>query len=120
MGIYRGLPNLVHPDNYFHPGYKNCQSRIIHNSRRRVTIAAESLDGKWKCTRDIYPTHATLRVNQTDGRPYWLRYEGTPGGTFSEKDDYYFLADGQKHGCGEPRSKGLCRLPSGFASAIKT
>ena len=101
-GMYRGLPNLVHPDNYFHPGYKNCRSEVVLNSRRRVTIASASLDGKWKCTWDIRPTHATLTVTHTGGRPYWLLYEGTPGGEFSESDDYYFLADGRQHPCSEP------------------
>ncbi len=111
QGMYRGLPNLVHPDNYFHPGYKNCRSEVTLDSRRRVTIVTASLDGKWRCTWDIYPTHATLTVTQTDGRPYWLLYEGTPGGTFNENEDYYFLADGAKHPCSEPMEQRALPAP---------
>ena len=99
-GMYRGIPNLVFPGDLFHPGHKNCHSEIVHNTDERVSIKSTTHDNKWSCTWDIYPTRATLTVTQADSN-YWFLYEGTPGGDFSETDDYYVTSDGQRHACSE-------------------
>ena len=92
-GKYRGIPNLAHPENHFHPGGDGCRSRILNAGPLKITIASESVDGKWACRWEIYPTHARLTVLKVD-HPYWFLYEGTPGGALDEAGDYCMTSDG--------------------------
>ena len=94
-GVYRGIPNLAHPENHFHPGGKGCRSRIVNDGPLKVTIASESLDGKWACRWEIYPTHARLTALKVD-HAYWFLYEGTPGGALDEAGDYCVTSDGRR------------------------
>ena len=100
QGMYRGIPNLVFPGDIFHPGHRHCQSEITQHTDQQVSIRSTSKDGKWGCEWDIYPTYATLTVTQADSN-YWFLYEGTPGGSFSEEDDYFVTSDGQRHAASE-------------------
>ena len=100
QGMYRGIPNLVFPGDIFHPGHKHCRSEIIQNTKQLVSIRSTSNDNAWSCVWDIYPTHATLTVTQADSN-YWFLYEGTPGGSFSEEDDYFVTSDGKRHAASE-------------------
>ena len=100
QGMYRGIPNLVFPGAIFHPGHKNCHSEIIRHTDQQVSIQSTSNDEQWSCTWDIYATYATLTVTQADSN-YWFLYEGTPGGSFSEVDDYFVTSDGQRHAASE-------------------
>lgn len=108
-GMYRGIPNLVFPGDIFHPGYQHCRSEITKNTDQQVSIQSTSNDNEWSCTWDIYPTYATLTVTQADSN-YWFLYEGTPGGSFSEEDDYYVTSDGKRRACSEPLKEQV--LPS--------
>ncbi len=92
-GKYRGIPNLAHPENHFHPGGTSCKSEIISSGPLKVKIASESNDGEWACTWEIYPFFARLTVLKV-GHPYWLLYEGTPGGKLDEESDYCVRSDG--------------------------
>lgn len=92
-GKYRGIPNLAYPENHFHPGGTGCKSEIISPGPLKVKIASESLDGKWACTWEIFPTFARLTVHKVD-HPYWFLYEGTPGGKLDEAGDYCVRSDG--------------------------
>jgi len=94
-GKYRGIPNLAHPENHFHPGGTGCQSRIVSNGPLKIKIASESLDGKWACTWEIFPAYALLTVLKVD-HPYWFLYEGTPGGKLDEPGDYCVQSDGTR------------------------
>lgn len=94
-GRYRGIPNLAYPENHFHPGGTGCTSRVISSGPLKLTIAAESRDGEWACTWDIYPTCARLTVLKV-GHPYWFLYEGTPGGQLDEAGDYCVRSDGAR------------------------
>jgi hypothetical protein len=94
-GKYRGIPNLVYPEGYFHPGNKGCRSRIIQEGPVKVTILSESIDGLWTCTWDITPAYATLTVLQAP-KAYWFLYEGTPGGVLNEKGDYIVRSSGER------------------------
>jgi hypothetical protein len=85
-GEYRGIPNLVHPEGYFHPGGEKCVSKLVANGPLKATIYSESLDGKWACKWDTFPTYARLTVLKA-GHEYWFLYEGTPGGKLEEKKD---------------------------------
>jgi hypothetical protein len=92
-GKFRGIPNLVHPEGYFHPGGIGCTSRIVSAGFLKVEVASESNDGKWACTWSIFPQYARLTVLKID-RPYWFLYEGTPGGILDELGDYCVRSNG--------------------------
>jgi len=94
-GEYRGIPNLVHPEGYFHPGGTGCVSRIVSAGPLRVRIASESNDGEWACTWDVYPHYAVMTVLRV-GHPYWFLYEGTPGGELDEAGDYVVRSTGER------------------------
>jgi len=94
-GKYRGLPNMVHPEGYFHPGNDQCTSRLLAAGPVKATIMSESKDGKWACQWDIFPFHARLTVLKAD-HPYWFLYEGTPGGKLDEESDYCVRSNGTK------------------------
>lgn len=94
-GNYRGIPNLVHPESYFHPGRESCSSEVVNAGPLRVTIRSRSNDDRWKCEWRIEPDCARLTVLRA-ARPYWLLYEGTPGGCLDEQGDYLLLSDGRR------------------------
>jgi hypothetical protein len=98
-GRYRGIPNLVHPEGYFHPTDKGCASRIVSAGPRKVTIASTSEDGAWACKWDLYPSYATLTVTKAP-RAYWFLYEGTPGGTLDETHGYILRSNGVRTSLG--------------------
>ncbi|MCY3834513.1 MAG: hypothetical protein OXG85_15985 [Chloroflexi bacterium] len=99
-GAYRGIPNLAHPENYFHPGGTGCRSRILNAGPLKITIASESVDGQWACRWEVYPTQARLTVLKV-GHPYWFLYEGTPGGALDEAGDYCVTSDGRRRALSE-------------------
>jgi len=99
-GAYRGIPNLAHPENHFHPGGDGCRSRILNAGPLKVTIASESKNGKWACRWEVFPTHARLTVLKVD-HPYWFLYEGTPGGALDEQGDYCVISDGSRRALSE-------------------
>ena len=92
-GEYRGIPNLVHPEGFFHPGSANCTSRIETNATGCVAIHSECDNGQWACRWDISPVSATLTV-LTVPKNYWFLYEGTPGGQLDEDSDWVMRSDG--------------------------
>ena len=94
-GEYRGIPNLVHPEGHFHPGSTTATSRLVAGGPLRARIEAETNDGAWACTWDLYPTHATMTLRRTAG-PYWFLYEGTPGGALDEQTDFLVRSDGER------------------------
>jgi hypothetical protein len=99
-GRYRGLPNLVHPQGYFHPGRTGCTSEVAAQGPLKLTINSRSLDDQWVCTWAIYPHHARLSVHRADG-PYWFCYAGTPGGAFDQASGFTVRAAGERAGLGE-------------------
>ena len=94
-GKYRGIPNLVYPEGYFHPGNTGCHSRILHEGPVKVAILSTSTDGEWMCRWDITPRYATLTVLKAP-QPYWFLYEGTPGGALDEEGDYIVRSTGER------------------------
>ena len=94
-GNFRGIPNLVHPESYFHPGRTGCSSEILAAGPLRVTIRSRSQDDAWACEWSIDPDCARLTVLKA-ARPYWLLYEGTPGGILDEQGDFMWLSDGRR------------------------
>ncbi len=98
-GMYRGVPNLVHPGDKFHPGYTHCTSSLISNTSDMVLIRAKTKDDKWEVQWEFYSTHATMTVLKSDGL-YWFLYEGTPNGSYSTSSNYWMISDGTKSSCG--------------------
>jgi hypothetical protein len=94
-GKYRGIPNLAHPENYFHPGGIGCSSELVASGPLKAKIISKSNDEKWACTWEIFPAYARLTVLKVD-HPYWLLYEGTPGGQLEETADYCVFSDGTR------------------------
>ncbi len=94
-GMFRGIPNSVHPEDVFHPGRETVKSRIASQEPLKVTILSESKDEKWSCMWEIYPDHATMTMLKMD-HPYWFLYEGTPYGKLDINTGYFALADGRK------------------------
>jgi hypothetical protein len=95
-GIYRGIPNMVHPDNIFHPGHKNCTSSVSHSGPLKVTIHTISNNGLWECTWEIYPHYARMTLLKKADKNYWFLYEGTPGGKLDLDTDYSVRSDGTR------------------------
>ncbi len=86
-GAYRGIPNLVHPAGYFHPGGDGCDSRVVDASDARVVIESTAAGGRWAVRWAIEPLWARMTVLAAP-EPYWFLYEGTPGGKLDEAGDF--------------------------------
>ena len=92
-GEYRGVPNLVYPDGYFHPGETGHVTTVDVDGPLRVSFTTISPDSAWVMSWDIYPTHAQATVETAD-RGYWFLYEGTPGGTVDVGSDFWADSSG--------------------------
>ncbi|MBA7668949.1 hypothetical protein ES703_77069 [subsurface metagenome] len=93
-GIYRGIPNMVHPDNIFHPGHKNCSSSILHTGPLKVTIRTVSNNGLWECIWEVYPYYARMTLLKKADKNCWFLYEGTPGGRLDLSTDFSVRSNG--------------------------
>ena len=91
-GKYRGIPNMGHPEGYCHPGSTKSHSRLVNRGPLMVSIESQSEDGQWATRWDIFPRHARLTVIKAS-HPYWLLYEGTPGGRLDLESDFCVRAD---------------------------
>lgn len=99
-GTYRGIPNMVYPDGFFHPGETHATSTLLSSGPVKATIESISNNNAWKVRWDIFPTYAFMTVLQKpQNQPYWFLYEGTPGGSI-DSNDFYFLPDGQQKAIG--------------------
>ncbi|MCW5962760.1 MAG: hypothetical protein KIT83_01875 [Bryobacterales bacterium] len=104
-GEYRGIPNIALVD--FHPGRPQGKKpgRVLYEGPLRVRLRAETEDGKWAKDWDIFPTHARMTLFRKGTEPYWILYEGTPGGEFTE-DDYFVDSSGRRYDSRDyPRTK---------------
>ena len=94
-GGYRGIPNVAPAG--FHPGEgeNNLVSQIISQGPIKLKILSETKDQKWGCTWEIYPYYATMTLFKKGEEPYWILYEGTPGGEFN-LTDYWVNSAGKQ------------------------
>lgn len=85
-GEYRGIPNIAPPN--FHPGRPAGKKpgRILYEGPLRVRLLSETVDGEWGLLWDVYPRYARMTLFKKGPEPYWILYEGTPGGEFEETD----------------------------------
>ncbi len=100
-GLYRGIPNMVHPDNIYHPGHSNCVSSLLHAGPLRATIRSVSKNGLWECLWHIFPHHARLTLLRCAPTPYWFLYEGTPGGAIDYDKDFSIRSNGVRLQAGQ-------------------
>ena len=109
-GDFRGVPNMVHPNDggYFHPGRANVDTSVVRRGPLKVTLRSNSLDGLWATLWEIYPTYARMTVIKTPvGKLFWLQYEGTPGGALNLTTDLVTRSDGTTTTAGESWSGDL-------------
>jgi hypothetical protein len=94
-GEYRGIPNIAPPQ--FHPGRPEGKrpGRIVSRSESHVSLLAETEDGRWATQWDIHADHARMTLLRKGEEPYWILYEGTPGGRF-ETTDYWVNSRGER------------------------
>jgi hypothetical protein len=86
-GEYRGIPNIAPAG--FHPGVeadKNKSSIVLSQGPLKLSVFSETQDEQWACRWDIYPYYAEMTLLRKGPEPYWILYEGTPGGEFNLTD----------------------------------
>jgi len=52
-GDFRGIPNMVHPEGFFHPGSTGSTSQIVSQGPLKITI--RSTNGNWVGMWEVYP-----------------------------------------------------------------
>lgn len=97
-GDFRGIPNLVHPDNggYFHPGRTTATSAILQQGPLKATFRSTSNDGLWEAMWEIFPDYARMTLVKGGGN-YWFQYEGTPGGVLEGSQDFVVRSSGEQN-----------------------
>lgn len=93
-GEYRGIPNIAPPD--FHPGRPDGKKRseLLRTGPIRATILSETTDERWRLVWDVFPNHARMTLERKGPDPYWILYEGTPGGEFDPETDFWIDSTG--------------------------
>ena len=99
-GEFRGIPNLVNPEGYFHPGGTECVTEIAHAGPDKAVLLSRTNDDRWQVRWEVQPQFAHLTVLKA-AREYWFLYEGTPGGKLDEGDGRCLLSDGRTISAGE-------------------
>jgi len=94
-GNYRGIPNIAPAGFHPGPGEGNKPSRVAAVGPLRVRILSETKDERWALHWDIYPWYATMTLLRKGPEPYWILYEGTPGGEFDLRD-YWVDSSGRR------------------------
>lgn len=109
-GTFRGIPNLVHPNNggHFHPGARSAETLILNEGPIKLTVYSivRKNPSRWEGTWSFYPEYATLNLTIAS-YDYWFLYEGTPGGKLDLTQDYMELSDGTKYQADQSWSKDL-------------
>lgn len=94
--IFRGLPNMVNPDDIGHPGHRNATTAV---DEAAGVLRTQSRDGGWGWNVRFVDTFAVFDVHLVPAdRKYWFLYEGTPAGGY----DYREFLWGTNAGAGEP------------------
>lgn len=94
-GNFRGIPNMVHPEGFFHPGDTGSTSQIISQGPLKTTIHSQTTNGTWSSDWEIYPKFVRMTL-KASGHPYWFLYEGTPNGAFNTSTNFMILSNGEK------------------------
>ncbi len=97
-GSFRGIPNMVHPEGFFHPGSTGSVSQIVNQGPLKATI--NSTNGSWSGSWEIYPTFARMTLTSV-GHSYWFLYEGTPNGTFNPSTNFMISSNNERYTGGQ-------------------
>ena len=92
-GEYRGIPNSCYPEGHFHPGKTSASSTLISQGPLKVTYRSTTNDNLWECVWEVFPRYARMTMTKAD-HPFWLLYEGTPGGSIESSTDFMTFSDG--------------------------
>ena len=96
-GDFRGIPNMVHPNDggYFHPGRNNATTTVLSDGPLKATFRSVSKpSGPWEVQWDVFPDYARMTVVRQGTTNYWWLYEGTPGGELEPSVDRLTRSDG--------------------------
>jgi hypothetical protein len=99
-GDFRGIPNMVHPDDggYFHPGRTSASTALLSQGPLKATFRStnnvDPNNGEWQVVWEVFPRYARMTVTKAPaGKKYWLLYEGTPGGALNPTTDFLTRSD---------------------------
>ncbi len=96
-GQYRGIPNMVHPQDggFFHPGKDTSTTTLVSSGPLKATFRSISTGNEWETLWEIYPRYANMSlIKAPSSKKYWFLYEGTPGGTLEKGSDRITKSDG--------------------------
>lgn len=93
-GNFRGIPNMVHPEGFFHPGNTGSSSQILSQGPLKVVISSQTGNGLWKADWEVYPKFIKMTL-KSQGHAYWFLYEGTPNGVFNPSTNQMTLSNGE-------------------------
>ena len=95
-GDYRGIPNMVHPNDggFFHPGRNSVTTTLVADGPLKATFRSVSDGGAWTVQWDVFPTYARMTVIKAGTTNYWFLYEGVPGGALQPATDRMTRSNG--------------------------
>ncbi|OPZ19568.1 MAG: hypothetical protein BWZ10_00908 [candidate division BRC1 bacterium ADurb.BinA364] len=109
-GEFRGIPNAGHPQGYMHPGFTESETALVSQGPLRAVIRSESRNGAFAGQWEIYPHFATMTFLKA-ADPYWVLYEGTPGGECDVEKDFWIKPDGSIGPLGQAWDSDLPSIP---------
>lgn len=96
-GDFRGIPNMVHPNDggFFHPGRNNVTTTVLSDGPLKASFKSVSKgDTSWEVVWDVFPTYVRMTVVRKGVANFWWLYEGTPGGVLEPAIDRLTRSDG--------------------------
>jgi len=96
-GDFRGIPNMVHPNDggYFHPGRNSVTTTVLSDGPLKASFKSVSNGGgAWEVRWDVFPTYARMTVVKKGPSNFWWLYEGTPGGVLEPGIDRLTRSNG--------------------------
>ena len=102
--VFRGLPNLVHPEGLGHPGFSGCTSKNRMGASS-ITIETRSNDDRWAWDVRFLEEYGKLSITKAPDVPYWFLYEGTIGGVYDPGKSYWGFPSGRVKPADVPPAK---------------
>ena len=95
-GDFRGIPNMVHPNDggFFHPGRNSVTTTLISDGPLKASFKSVSNGGAWVVRWDIFADYARMTVLKVGAANYWFLYEGVPGGALQLANDRLTRSNG--------------------------
>ena len=107
-GQYRGIPNSAGGSNsgVFHPGKGNMTATVLNQGPIKITLhfiakKVQGDTGRWEGIFEFYPDYTTFtmlgtKANTVQTYPFYLLYEGTPGGQLNPTTDFIVFSNGEQ------------------------